>query len=279
MAPPRAYWTGHVRLSLVTFPVRLYAAVTSTSKIQLHKYNRETGERVHYQDVSGKDREAVDKEDIVKGYEYEKGRYVPIEDEELEKLRAESGHTIDLIQFTQSRNIDPIYYDRPYFMTPDDKIAHEAYITVREALRQAGKVALGQIVIGGRERIAAIKPCGNGLILETLRYAYEVREADKYFDELDKDAAIDKEQLKLAAQLIDAKTAPFDPKDFKNSYQEGLMEIIEAKLAHRKVELKEPAEEPGTVVNIMDALKKSLEETKKKKKPASKKSKDRKKAA
>ena len=260
---PRAYWTGHIRLSLVTFPVRLYAAVTDTNNIRLHQYNRETGERIHYQKVSGKKEKEVDPDDIVKGYEYEKGHYVPIEDEELDKLKAESGHTIDLIQFTESKDIDPIYYDRPYYVAPDDKIGHEAYATVREALRKSSKVALGQIVIAGKERIAAIKPCGDGLILETLRYAQEVREAEQYFNDLDTKTDIDKDQLKLATQLIDAKTEPFDPKEFKNSYQTGLMEIIEAKLKNKKVKIKHAEEEPGTVVNIMDALKQSLAETKK----------------
>ena len=130
----RAYWNGHIRLSLVTFPVRLYAAVSSSSEIQLHQYNRETGERIRYQKVSGKDEEEVDPEDIVRGYEYEKGHYISIEDEDLDKLKAESGHTIDLIQFTEAKDIDPIYYDRPYYVVPDDKLGHQAYMTVREAL-------------------------------------------------------------------------------------------------------------------------------------------------
>lgn len=267
---PRAYWTGHIRLSLVTFPVRLYAAVSQTEKVSLHKIKRDTGERIRYQDVTESGRDPVDKTDIIKGYEYEKGRYVPIDDEDLDKLRAESSHTIDLVQFTKQKDIDPIYYDRPYFVAPDGKIANEAFITVRDALRLSDKVALGQIVIAGKERIAAIKPCGRGMVLETLRYAYEVREAESYFEAIDEDFRIDKDQLALAEQLIEAKTAPFDPTAFKDTYQEGLLEIIKAKLADEKIEIREERPPPGKVVDIMEALKRSLEETKQKPKPKTK---------
>ena len=133
---PHAYWTGHIRLSLVTFPVRLYPAVTEAEKIQLHKYDRETGERIHYQNVN-ESGEVVEPSDIIKGYEYEKGSFIPIDDEELNSLKQESKHTIDLVQFTDISSIDPIYYDKPYFIAPDGKIAEEAYITLRDALRQS----------------------------------------------------------------------------------------------------------------------------------------------
>ncbi len=270
---PRGYWKGHIRLSLVTFPVELYAAVTETKKIRLHKLSRETGERIHYKD-STESEGVISKSDIVKGYEYEKGHYVEIEDKELEKLKVESNHTIDLVQFTDIRTIDPIYFDKPYFIAPDGDIAMEAYVTLRDALRESGKVALGQITIGGRERIGAIKACGKGLIIETLRYNYEVREASKYFEEIDEDVKPNKDQVSLAQQLIKSKSKKFDPKTFKDSYQEGLQEIINAKLAHRKAKLPKARTEPGNVVNIMDALKKSLAQAEKsgstKKKPKAK---------
>jgi DNA end-binding protein Ku len=259
MAEARPYWTGYIRLSLVTFPVRLYAAVTSTKKIKLHKLSRNSGERIHYKDTTESEG-AVEKENIVKGYEYEKGQYVEIEDAELKKLRAQSRKTIDLVQFTDLSDIDPIYFDKPYFVAPDGEIAFEAYVTLRDSLRNTHKVALGQIVIGGHERIAAIKACHNGLLMETLRYGYEVRDASKYFDDVSDDIRVDKDQLKLAEQLIEAKTSKFDPRDFKDTYQEGLMEIIKAKLAHRPVHLPAEEEEPGKVVDIMDALKRSLAE-------------------
>ena len=251
-----AYWTGHIRLSLVTFPVRLYNAVTETQKVRLHKYDRKTGQRIHYQNLN-EEGDPVEPEDIIKGYEYEKGSFVPVEDEELNKLRIESKHTIDLVQFTPLSSIDPVYFDSPYFVTPEGEIALEAYTVLREALRHTGMVALGQVVLANRERIAAIKACRKGLIMETLRYNYEVRQAEDYFGDI-KDRSADKDQLKLAQQLIEAKTADFDPLQFKDMYQQGLQEIINAKLEHRKIDFGPETKEPGNVVNIMDALRKSL---------------------
>lgn len=258
---PHAYWTGHIRLSLVTFPVRLYPAVTESEKIRLHKYDRETGDRIHYQNVNDEG-EVVEPEDIVKGYEYEKGSFIPIDDQELDSLRQESKHTIDLVQFTDIDSIDPIYFDKPYFIAPDGKLAEEAYITLREALRKSHKVALGQVVLNNRERIAAIKPCGKGLLMETLRYNYEVRSAENYFEDIHRDFDLDREQLQLAQQLIESKSGDFDPRKFKDRYQEGLLEIINAKMEHRVPNLKEEEAQPGKVIDIMDALRKSLNQSK-----------------
>lgn len=278
--PAHAYWTGHIRLSLVTFPVRLYPAVTESEKIRLHKYDKDTGQRIRYQNIN-EEGEVVDPDDIIKGYEYEKGAFIPIENEEIENLRLESKKTIDLVQFTDSSDIDPIYYDNPYYVAPDNELAQEAYITVRDALKASKKVAIGQVIIANRERIVALKACGKGLILETLRYNYEVREAEEYFDDIKEGEKPNKDQLDLAQELIKRKTANFDPKKFKDLYQEGLKEIIAAKMEKRSPRLKEEKPMPGKVINITDALRKSLEQsgakttTKKKaatkKKPAAKK--------
>jgi len=254
-----AYWTGHIRLSLVTFPVRLYTAVTGTEKISLHKYDKHTEQRIRYQNVN-QDGDVVDAEDIIRGYEYEKGSFVPIENKELDKLRLESKHTIDLVQFTPVGDIDAIYYDNPYYIAPEGEIAQEAYQTLREALRSSKKVALGQVVLASKERIVAIKPCGKGLVMETLRYNYEVRKASQFFADIH-DVELNKDQLALAEQLIGNKTAPFKPELFKDRYQQGLQEIINAKLKHRKPDLGEDIKPPSNVVNIMDALRKSLEQT------------------
>jgi DNA end-binding protein Ku len=253
----RAYWNGYIRLSLVTFPVRLHAAVTDTEKIKLHKIERNTGRRIHYKNAT-EDRETVEPADIVKGYEYEKGQYVPIEDDELKKLRIESKHMIDLVQFVDVRDIDPIYFDKPYYIAPDGPVADEAFVTVRDSLREAKKVALGQITLAGKERIAAIRPCGKGMVLETLRYANEVRRASDIFREIPDEVPVSQEQIDLAAELIARKTAPFDPSAFKDSYQEGLLEIINAKLHHRKPDFGPVERQPGKVVDIMDALRRSL---------------------
>lgn len=269
----RAYWDGHVRLSLITFPVRLYPAITAAEKIMLHKIRRSTGERIHYQNIT-EDQKVVPPKDIVKGYEYEKGQYVPIEDDELKALQAQSEHTIDLVQFADLDDIDPIYFDRPYFMAPEGKVAQEAFITIRDALRSSKKIALGQITMAQRERIAAIKPCGKGMVLETLRYNREIRKQSEFFDDIPDTKKVSKEQVELAEALIEKKSGPFDPSSFKDTYQEGLLEIVNAKLQDRKPNLKAPPKEPGKVINIMDALKRSLGEDAPKKtaKKASKKS-------
>lgn len=266
-----SYWNGHVRLSLITFPVRLYAAVVEKEKIRLHKIERGTGERIHYQNVTD-DGDVVEPQDIVKGYEYEKGQYVELEDRELKQLRVESSRMIDIVQFTHAGDIDPIYFERPFYLVPDGKLAIEAYITLRDALRASKKIALGQVTIAGKERIAAIKPSCNGLVLETLRYDYEVRECSAVFEDIPATAKVGAEQVELAEALIKKKTAKFDPKKFKDTYQEGLLEIINAKLHHRKVKVAPATRKPENVVNIMDALKRSLAEGgEKPKKPASRK--------
>lgn len=259
--PQHAYWTGHIRLSLVTFPVRLYPAVSESEKIHLHKYDKETGQRIKYQNVN-QEGEVVDADDIIRGYEYEKGSFIPIDDKEIEKLRLESKHTIDLVQFADSSSIDPIYYDNPYYVAPDNELAQEAYITIRDALKQSKKVAIGQVIISNRERIVALKACGKGLILETLRYNYEVRKAEEYFDDIKTGITPDKDQLGLAMELIKRKAGEFDPSKFKDLYQEGLKEIIQAKMEKRSPRIKDEALPSGKVINIMDALRKSLEQSK-----------------
>lgn len=257
---PRAYWKGHIRLSLVSFPVRLYAAVMQSETISLHQYDKETGDRIHYQKVNDEGDEVPD-EDIVKGYEYEKGSYVPIDDEDMEKLRLESKHTIDLVQFVDIDDVDPIYFDKSYYIAPEGAIAEEAFLTIREALKSTKKAAIGQVILSRKERIVSIRPCGNGLVMDTLRYSYEVREAEQYFEDIPAKADINKDQLELAKQLIEQKSKAFDPKAFKDHYQEGLLEIIEAKLKGKKIKGTGKRARPENVINIVDALKKSLEQS------------------
>ena len=271
----RAYWRGYLRLSLVTAPVSLHAAVTSSGRIALHKIHKPSGERIHYENVVEGVGE-VDKDDIAKGFEIEKGRYVVVEDEELERLKLESTKTIDLVQFVDRDELDPLYFDKGYFVAPDGKIGDEAYRVIREALRRSGKVALGQVVLSRRERIAALRPCGRGLVLDTLRYGHEVREGKDFFEGIE-DAGVEKEHLELATEIMKRKTKAFDPELFHDHYQEALRELVKAKL---KGKLPEPLEAPKAtnVVNLMDALKRSLGDKTKsappakpaKKKPAAK---------
>jgi DNA end-binding protein Ku len=263
MASPRAYWTGHLRLSLVIVPVRLFAASSERTKVRFHKIYKPTGERVHYQNVT-KTKGEVDADDIVKGFEYTKGRYVTFEEEELEKVRLESRRTIDLVQFSKVGEIAPMYYDKPYFIAPDGEHAIEAYAVIREALRETGTTAIGQIVLARREHMAAIRPCGKGMLLETLRYSYEVRDSEDYFADLP-GGKVDEDQLELAQHLVKQKMRKFDASKFHDHYEEALRELVQAKLKHRKLpELEEP-KKTAEVIDLMAALKQSLGE---KKKPA-----------
>jgi DNA end-binding protein Ku len=253
----RAYWKGHIRLSLVAFPVQLYPAIEAGKDVRFHYVHRPTGERVHYQPVV-EDRGPVERDEISKGYEYERDKYVIVEKDELEKLKLESTHTIELVQFVGHDEIDAIYYDRPYFVVPDGKLAEEAYRVLRDALRETGKTAVGQVVLSNKERIVAIRPCGRGLLMETLRYENEVREAERCFEDVGAEP-IRGEQLELAEQLIKSKSAKFDPGKFKDHYQAALRELVAAKLQGRLAE-KETGKPAGgaKVINLMDALKRSL---------------------
>ena len=263
MAAPRAYWTGHLRLSLVIVPVRLFAASSERTKVRFHKIYKPTGERVHYQNVTESKGE-VDDDDIVKGFEYTKGRYLALEEEELEKVRLESTRTIDLVQFSKVGEIAPMYYNKPYFIAPDGKHAIEAYAVIREALRKTNTTAIGQIVLARREHMVAIRPCGRGMLLETLRYSYEVRKSEEYFSDLPGDK-VDDDQLELAQHLIKQKMRKFDASKFHDHYEEALRELVQAKLKHRKLpELEEP-KKSAEVIDLMAALKQSLSG---KKKPA-----------
>jgi DNA end-binding protein Ku len=254
---PRPYWNGHIRLSLVSFEVQLYTASRAAREFPLHQIDKKSGERIRYQTiVPGKG--PVPRDEIIKGYEYEKDHYVLLEPEELEKLKIESRHTIDLVQFVDTHDIDVMYFDKPYYVAPGNELAEEAFRVVRDALRQSRKYALGQIVLGGRERIAALKPCGKGMVLETLRYGEEVRESQSYFEDIE-DAPADDEQLELAKQLIKQKAAKFNPGKFKDHYDDAMRELIKAKLGDKRakkvIEEKRPT---AQVINLMDALKKSL---------------------
>jgi DNA end-binding protein Ku len=263
----RPYWSGQIRLSLVSLPVNIYPALSRSRQIPLHEIYRKTGQRVRHQNVV--DGEEIDRDDIVKGYEVEKGEYVILEPDEIKNLKIPSKKMLEITEFVDKTSIDPIYYETPYFVTPEGKGAEDAFIVIREALRQSGKVGLGQLAISGRERLCSIKPCGSGMMLETLRYEDEIRESDPYFDDI-ADETVDKEQLSLARELIKRKSATFKPEKFHDHYREALQELINSKLEHRKP--REVVEEPpsGKVINLMDALRKSLKE--KNNRPAAKKS-------
>jgi DNA end-binding protein Ku len=257
---PRAFWTGHLRLSLVNIPVRLYPATTSERAIAFHQIHQPSGKRIRYQKVApgvG----PVENEEITKGYEYEKGKYVLIDQKEIDDLKLESKQTIELVRFVDEDAIDVRYLETPYYLMPDGDMADEAYVIVQKALKDTGKIGVGQFILRGRGNIVAIKPFGKGLMLEVLRHANEIRAAEPLFKEI-AEVKVDKEALDLAKELIKRKTGKFEPEQFKDEYGEAVWELINAKLEDRAPEI--VTEMPGTakVINIMDALKKSVQQGK-----------------
>ena len=253
---PRAFWTGNLRLSLVTIPVRLYPATSTERKIELHQIHEPSGKRIRYQKVApgvG----PVENEDITKGFEYEKGKYVLLDQKEIDELKLESKQTIELVRFVDSSAIDARYFEKPYYLLPDGDVAEEGYAIMAKALKQADKIGVGQLILRGQGNIVALKPCGRGLLLEILRHANEVKSADEFFEEVP-EVKVDKEALELAMELIERKSGAFEPEKFKDEYTEAVWELINAKLEHRAPSI--VTEEPGTakVINIMDALKKSV---------------------
>ena len=265
----RAYWQGQIRLALVSIPVEIYSATKSGSRISFNQIHEPSGKRISYEKVVpgiG----PVDRDEIIRGYEISKGNYVLLEDEEIEAVKIESKRTLELVQFVDACEIDPLYFEKPYYVAPQDELAEEAFIVLREALRKAKKVALGQLSVRGREKLVAIKPCGKGLLLETLRYADEVRAGQSFFDDID-EAKPKKELLDLANTLIEQKSAPFDASEFEDRYAEALKKLIDKKAKSKsKKAVIEDVDDPdassgSNVIDLMAALKKSVEGDKAKK--------------
>lgn len=257
----RAYWKGQIRLALVSIPVEIYSATKSGAAIAFNQIHEPTGKRVRYEKVV-EGVGAVDPDEIVKGYQYEKGSYVLLDEAEIDAVKLESKKTLELTQFVDSNEIDVFYFEKPYYVVPADDLAEEAYIVLREALRRTKKVAIGQLAMRGREYIVSLKPCGRGLVLETLRYADEVHRAQGYFREIG-DAKPDEELLDLAETLIGKKEAPFDPKKFHDRYVDALKELIERKRKGHTIKTDtdhEKTPQKGmNVVDLMKALKNSIE--------------------
>ena len=258
----RAYWQGQIRLALVSIPVEMYSATKSGAKIRFNQIHEPSGKRISYEKVVpgiG----PIDRDDIIKGYEISKGEYVLLDDEEIEAVKIESKRTLELVQFVDACEIDPLYFEKPYYVAPKDELAEEAFIVLREALRKAGKVGLGQLSIRGSEKLVALKPCGKGLLLETLRYADEVRKGQSFFSEIEEEKP-KKELLDLAQTLIDQKSAPFDAGEFEDRYVEALKKLIDKKAKSKSgKKVIEDVDEPeggsgGNVIDLMAALKKSV---------------------
>ena len=270
----RAVWKGQIRLALVSIPVELYPATKSGASISFNQIHKPSGQRIKYEKVVpgiG----PVDREEIVKGYEYEKGSYVVLEPEEIDAVKLESRKTLELVQFVEAKDIPVLYFEKPYYVAPADELAEEAYVVLREALRKSGKAGLGQLAMRGRETIISLRPCGRGLIAETLRYKDEVRKADQFFHDID-DIEPEEELLDLAETLIEKKTEAFDAGRFEDRYIDALNGLIEDKLKKKGAKVTPDEEEApaagGNVVDLMAALKKSVEGGGAKKKASAKSS-------
>ncbi|MEO5809054.1 MAG: Ku protein [Sphingomicrobium sp.] len=256
----RPSWRGQIRLALVSIPVEIFPATKAGRSIAFHQIHEPSGQRVRYEKtVPGIG--PVDRDEILKGYEVAKGEYVLLDPEEIEKVKLESRKTLELTQFVDLGDIDPIYYDKPYFVVPADDLAEEAFIVLREALRQSKKVGVGQLAMRGQEYVVSLKPCGRGMVLETLRYADEVNKASAYFRDIG-DAKPDPDLLDLAQSLIDKKASEFDAGEFHNRYIEALQSLIAEKLKKKgKRVIQDPDDRPAkgsNVIDLMAALKKSL---------------------
>jgi DNA end-binding protein Ku len=280
--PARATWSGQLRLALVSIPVEIYPATRGGARIALNQIHKPSGKRIKLEKtVPGIG--PVEDEDIVKGYELAKGDYVLLEDEELDEVRLESRKTFELVQFVDAGGIDPIYFEKPYYVVPADELAEEAFGVIRDALKQTKKVGLGQLAMRGNEYLCSLKPCGRGMVLETLRYADEVNSASPFFRGIPQ-AEPPGELLDLATTLIDKRSAPFDPERFHDHYKEALKALIDSKRGRQPLPAEEPEQKPSNVVDLMAALKASIEkggkgESAPAKKPAAKKPAARKAAA
>jgi DNA end-binding protein Ku len=253
---PRAYWKGYLRLSLVSCPIALFPATSERGKIRFHQINKKTGHRIKYKKVDADTDREVEPDDIVRGYEASKGHYIELEPEELEAAAIESTRTIDIEQFVPRQEIDELYLGNPYYIVPDGEVGEQAFAVIREAIKQKGMVALGRVVFTSREHIIAIEPRGKGMMGLTLRYPYEVRNEEDYFGDL-ADEKVTKEMLDLAAHIVKTKQGHFKPDKFEDRYEEALKAILKKKAHGEKIEKVEP-EKPSNVINLMDALRKSI---------------------
>jgi DNA end-binding protein Ku len=253
---PRAYWKGYLKLSLVSCPVALFPASSEREKIRFHQINKATGNRIKYRKVDAETEEDVDTSDIIKGYEVGKGEYIELEPEELEAVAIESTRTVEIDEFVPKKEIDEIYLNNPYYIVPDGEVGQQAFAVIREAIRKEGMVALGRVVFTSREHVIALEPRGKGLLGITLRYPYEIRKEDQYFDDIENEK-IPKDMMELASHIVETKSGHFNPQKFEDHYEEALKELLKKKQAGEKIEA--PKErEPAKVISLMDALRRSV---------------------
>jgi DNA end-binding protein Ku len=260
----RPYWSGQLRISLVSFGIQLFPATESKSGVTFHQIDRDSGQRIHHLNVIG-DNEPVENADIVKGYEYSKGKYLVIEPDEIAKLRVPTKSVIDVRQFVKLSDLPPALFEKPYFVVPEPNESPEAFTVVRTAMEETGKAAIGEIAFGGREHLVAVAapPRAAGMMAYTLRYATELRKSEDYFSGIPPTDKIDKKQRAMALELIQAYSQPFELESFQDDYEVALRELIEAKQKDAPLPVEEERHEPAKVVNFMDALRESVSKAKK----------------
>ncbi len=261
MAPARAFWKGYLKLSLVSCPIALYTGTSATERDSFRQINKKTGTRLRQQLVDEGTREPVEGEDKGRGYEYAKNAYIPVDDDELDALAVESEHTIEIDSFVQREQIDQRYLDTPYYITPDGQVGQDAFAVIREAMRGKGMVALGRVVLTKRERVIMLEPWEKGLMATTLRYPYEIRDAKEYFDDIP-DVKVEPDMLKLAQHILQNKATDFDPSQFVDRYEDAVVEMLKKKQAGLAVSREHVARQPRNVVNLTDALRRSIAEEK-----------------
>src|SRR4051795_7352460 len=255
---PRANWKGFLRLSLVTCPVALFPATSDTEKVSFNQINRNTGHRIKYAKVDAETGEEVASEDIVKGYKVDTDTYIEVSKDELEDIALDSTHTIEIDEFVPKSDIDNRYLIRPYYLVPDGKVGHDAFAVIRETIRSMNKVAIGRLVLTNREHIIALEPLDNGLMGTLLRYPYEVRSQSEYFDDI-QDVKITKDMLDLAKHIVEQKSGSFQPEQFEDRYEQALIELINQKRSGMNLGTTAKPR-PGTnVVDLMTALRQSLD--------------------
>ena len=254
---PRANWKGFLRLSLVTCPVALYPATSDTEKVSFNQINRKTGHRIKYAKVDADTGEEVAADDIMKGYKVDTDTYIEVSKDELDDIALESTHTIEIDEFVPKTDIDNRYLIRPYYLVPDGKVGHDAFAVIRETIRSMNKVAIGRVVLTNREHIIALEPLDKGLMGTLLRYPYEVRSEKEYFDDI-QDVKVTKDMLDLAKHIVEQKSGSFEPDRFEDRYESALIDLINQKRNGVPIAAKAAPKSGGNVINLMDALKRSL---------------------
>jgi DNA end-binding protein Ku len=254
---PRANWKGFLRLSLVTCPIALFPATSETEKVSFNQINKNTGHRIKYAKVDAETGEEVSNDDIIKGYKVDTDTYVTVDKDELDNIALESTRTIDIDEFVPKSDIDELYLVRPYYIVPDGKVGHDAFAVIRETIRSMDKVAIARVVLTNREHIIALEARGKGLVGMLLRYPYEIRDENEYFDDI-QDVKVTKEMLDLAKHIVETKSGDFEPEKFEDRYESALVELLNNKRKGEPLRTAAKPRDTGNVVNLMDALRKSL---------------------